>query len=133
MVSLPRCVKSVGELPKPVVLPVAPVMAPPEEEAPIHPPLFPPSGKVSMFDDVRENEAEIAEIEDHLDDILETDETDIPEDQEKPVIKEVVEEEADDDLLSDEDEGKMQSLDEFEDIESLEIKNRDFDGESDEY
>ncbi|HTX89144.1 MAG TPA: hypothetical protein VMC08_09155, partial [Bacteroidales bacterium] len=41
MVSLPRCVKSVGDLPRPVVQPVAPVMAPPEEEAPIHLPLFP--------------------------------------------------------------------------------------------
>jgi hypothetical protein len=125
LVSLPRCVKSVGELPKRVEIPMAPVLAPPEEEAPIHPPLF-ARGKESLFEGIQENEKELAEIEDHLDEIL------MEETREEP---EMEKSSGDTDVEEPEEEGEtqMQSIDEFEDIESLEIKSRDFSGESDEY
>jgi hypothetical protein len=130
MVSLPRCVKSTGELPRPVVLPVVPVVAPPEEEAAIHPPLF-PAVKESIFEGIHENEAEIAEIEEHLDEFLDTGDPETSEEPEKPVS--IADPDEEEEYPAEEEEGKMQSLDEFEDIESLEIKHRNFGGESDEY
>ncbi len=133
LVSLPRCAKASGELPRPIVQPVAPVVAPPEEEATIHPPLSAPGGRESMFDALQENDAEIEEIEEHLDEILETEEEEVPEDVNQPEKKKEAGLDPDEDFIDDEEQGNMQSLDEMEDIENLEIKNPDFDRESDDY
>lgn len=125
---LPRCVKSAGELTKKVDIPVAPVMAPPEEEAAIHLPLLAGTPD-SLFDGIQEPDAELAEIENELSDIFAgggAREVQVEEPEERVAIEGMEEEE-------EEEENRMESLDDYEDIEGLEIKRRDFSADSDDY
>jgi hypothetical protein len=130
---LPRCIQSKGEIPKKLDASSLPVTAPPEEAAPIHPPLMNTAG-VSLFSAITEDETEIAEIENHLGEILAA--ADSEEIEEKPetsrddVTAYSVHQDADED---DKDSEQMESLDEYDDIENLEIKQRDFDRDSDDY
>ena len=132
-ISLPRCIQSKGEIPKKLDISVIPVTAPPEEVAPIHPPLL-ASGGVSLFSSIREDESEIAEIENQLGELLASAETEPAE--EKPVLPQ--DDEAtysmhQDDDTEEKDSEHIESLDEYDDIENLEIKRRDFDRDSDDY
>ncbi len=129
--SLPRCVNAKGELPKKSELPVVPDAERPETAAPVQialPPVFFP-GERSMFTEMLEDDSELTEIENQLDDIIE-EETLISPGKEvhPPELK-------DDNPFIEEDENPehMESLEEYDDIEDLEIKHRNFDGESDDY
>jgi hypothetical protein len=129
--SLPRCIKANGELPKKAQLPVVPDAETPETNAPVQvalPPVSSP-GEKSMFTEMLEDDSELAQIENQLDDILEEGMLNIP--GKKLPSSELKE----DDAFIDEDDNpeRMESLDEYEDIEDLEIKHGNFDGESDDF
>jgi hypothetical protein len=127
---MPRCVNSKGVLPKKADLPVIPeteekIITPVQVLAP---PVFIPSEK-SMFSEMIEDDSELEEIESNLEIIMEEGTLEIPKKSKpSPEIK-------DDDPFVDEDEPSedMESLDDYDDIEDLEIKHGDFDGESDDY
>lgn len=121
--NFPRCVKMIGELPRKVEIPMAPVMAPPEEDTPLRPLSISPND--SLFDGIHENEAELAEIENHLEDYLK-------EKQPVDILKEPVTLDMEEEEYAPEEEEHMESLDEYEDLEKLEIRHRNFGGESDE-
>jgi hypothetical protein len=133
-ISLPRCIQSKGEIPKKLDVKSTSVTAPPEEEAAIHLPLVAPGG-ASLFSNIHEeDESELAEIENQLGDILAGAEQESED--EKPAL--LPDDEATyslhQDSDSDEEEGAhLESLDEYDDIENLEIKHRDFDRDSDDY
>jgi hypothetical protein len=131
-ISLPRCIQSKGEIPKKLDIKTAAVTAPPEEEAPIHPPLV-PSGGASLFSNIHEDDSEIAEIDSQIGDLLVSGETEAQD--EKPALMQ--DDEATFSMHQEEDEDEesehIESLDEYDDIENLEIKHRDFDRESDDY
>jgi hypothetical protein len=132
VISLPRCIQSKGEIPKKLDISVIPVTAPPEEAAAIHPPLVAPGG-ISLFSSIQEDESEIAEIENQLGELLAAEENETPEDKTIPSQ----DDEATYSMHQEEDtEGQetdhIESLDEYEDIENLEINHRDFDRDSDE-
>ena len=101
-------------------------MAPPEGEGLFLPPLI-PGIKESIFAGIQEDESEISEIENHLHEILEgggqqvlsngKPETDTDENDEFAVEEEV----------------QIESIEDYEDIEKLEINHRKFDGDSDEF
>lgn len=125
-VFLPRCVKSSGELPRKIDISLEPVLAPPEGEEVSFPPLIPPA-RESIFAGIQEDDAEIADIENHLHEILEgggqevssngTPESDMDESEMYGVEEEV----------------QMESIEDYEDLEKLEINHRKFDGDSDEF
>lgn len=123
---LPRCIKKVGELPKPAEAPVAKS----EEKAAPKPIIIPPiipDLKESDFEDMHEDEEELAEIESNLDEFL-----DIDEEGEGATSLPSIEFGVDDpDELEHDD--RMESLEDYDDIENLEMKHRDFDRESDDY
>lgn len=126
LVFLPRCVKAIGELPKRVDISLEPVMAPPEGEGIFLAPLI-PDARESIFAGLHEDDSEIAEIESHLDEILKngeqeirsngTPETDVDENE----------------IMGMENEVQIESIDDYDDIEKLEINHRKFDGDSDEF
>jgi hypothetical protein len=125
---LPRCVNSKGELPRKAAMPVIPDPEPVSSEVrpPVAPPAFVPSEK-SMFTEMMEDETELAEIESQLDDIMEEGPVILPEKKSSSAsIKE-------EDVFLDEEENPddMESLEDYDDIEDIEIKHRNFDGESD--
>ena len=132
---MPRCVNKKGELPK---KPDKPLVAEPEEEGNVPPvPIIAPptfvAGEKSMFTEMVEDDAELAEIEKELDGMLEdeTVETEVTEKESTPAFKE-------DNLFLDSDdeeaeEDKMESLDEYEDIEDFEIRQGNYDNDSDDY
>jgi hypothetical protein len=124
-VFLPRCVKSIGELPKKVDISLEPVMAPPEGEGIFSPPLV-PDRQESIFAGIHDDDSEIAEIESHLDEILQGNEQEVRsngtpasdiDENENMEIEEV----------------QIESIDDYEDIEKLEINHRKFDVDSDDY
>ena len=127
-VFLPRCVKSVGELPKKIDLSMLPMIAPPEEEAPFHPPVI-PAAKESIFTGIQENEAEIAEIESHLDEILEIEGKEIKSNGSPAAFND----ETDLYIQEEEEDVTIESIDDYEDIENLEINHRKFDADTDEF
>jgi hypothetical protein len=125
-VFLPRCIKSVGELPKRVDIYVEPVLAPPEGEGILLPKII-PDIRETIFSGIHEDDTELAEIESHLDKILSDGGQEIrsngtpgPESDEN-------------EMFGAEEEGQMESIEDYEDIENLEIKHRKFDGDSDEF
>ena len=131
--SLPRCIQSKGEIPKKLDLAASPMMAPPEEEAPIHLPLQ-ASGGSSLFSNVQEDETEIAEIENRLNDILTTSGTEVVEEStESGQVDEIIYSMHQDNDPDEKDGDQIESLDEYEDIESLEMNQRDFDRDSDDF
>jgi hypothetical protein len=125
-VFLPRCLKTIGNLPRRIDISLEPVMAPPEGEGLFLPPLI-PGIKESIFAGIQEDESEISEIENHLHEILEgggqqilsngKPEADTDENDEFAVEEEV----------------QIESIEDYEDIEKLEINHRKFDGDSDEF
>jgi len=123
---LPRCVKSIGALPKRVEIQLEPMIAPPEEEGTIHPPLAPVI-RESIFSGIHEVESEIAEIESHMDEILAIEEKNV---QSNGTPSPDVDE---NDMFAMEEQVEMESIEDYEDIENLEIKHRKFDGDSDEF
>ena len=123
---LPRCVKSVGELPKKVDLSMLPMVAPPEEEATFHPSVAPP-GRESIFAAIQEDESEIAEIESHLDEILEMKGKEIQTNGSPSSYSD------DSEMFVEEQEVQIESIDDYEDIENLEIEHRKFEAETDEF
>jgi hypothetical protein len=123
---LPRCVKSIGELPKKVDISLVPVMAPPEGEEIFRPPLIPET-RQSIFAGIQEDDSEIAEIESHLDEILEGGEHEVG-------SNGTPESELDENHMFEmEEEVQLESIEDYEDIEKLEINHRKFDGDSDEF
>lgn len=127
---LPRCITVKGELPKKIQAQLIPDPVKPEPDSPVaaKPPVFIP-GEKSMFTEMLEDDAELSEIENNLEDILEDETLVVPKkNNSSPDFK-------DDDTFSDEEENpeQMESLDEFDDLEDLEIKHRDPDAESDDY
>ncbi len=130
-VSLPRCVNQKGVLPKKPDLPAA---AGAEKQETIQPAQAPPlpvsvPNEKSIFSEMLEDDSEIAEIESQLDVILEEETLIMPEEK---VSSSGFKEE--DPFGEEEDtEEKMESLDEYDDIEDLEIKHGHIDNESDDY
>jgi hypothetical protein len=125
-VFLPRCVKSIGELPKKIDISLEPVMAPPEGEAIFFPPLIPDT-RESIFAGIHEDESEIADIESHLDEILKGGEQEVR-------SNGTPESELDEnDMFGAEEDVQLESIEDYEDIEKLEINHRKFDGDSDEF
>jgi len=129
---LPRCVNKKGELPKKPEMPVVPEAQKPGTVTPVNvppAPAFLPEDK-SIFSEMMEDETELTEIENKLDDILEEDTLNIPEEKSPSSgFKE------DDPFTEEEDihEEEMESLDEYDDIEDLERRHGNFDNESDDY
>ena len=125
---LPRCIRKVGELPKKIEIPVAPTEQIIEEKELFPLPLI-PVVTGNIFKEMQEDESEIADIENHLSDFLDLDETD--NEVESPDVKVPLE-----DLYGAEEETEddgMDSLEDYEDLENLEIGNRNFDHDSDEF
>jgi len=125
---LPRCVRTTGDIAKRIDIPVAPVVAPPEEEAAIHVPLK-MNGGDSLFSGMHDDddEPEMTEIETELDGLLSIEDEADQERTASPMDEEESE------FGMDEGEEHMESLDEYEDIEDLESKHRDFSADSDEF
>jgi hypothetical protein len=129
--SLPRCVNTRGELPRKVQLPVIPAAEKPGKDIPVvvvPPPTFFP-GEKSMFSEMQEDDSELAEIENQLDDIMEEATLTIPE----KTSPSSAGKEDDPYLEEDDTSDNMESLEEYDDIEDLEIKHGNFDGEPDDY
>lgn len=130
---LPRCIQSKGEIPKKLDIESIPVTAPPEEAATIHTPLVAPGG-ISLFSNITEDESEIADIEKQLGEILSVAESETAEEKpELPQDEEVAYSMHQDDDNEDKDADQMESIDEYDDIENLEIKQRDFDRDTDDF
>ena len=128
-VALPRCVNGKGDLPKKAVMPVVDDVEKTEPVAPIQvpPPTFFP-GEKSMFNEMLEDDSELSEIENQLDDILEEGSIIVP--GKKTSSSDL---NNDDPFLEEEENSdEMESIDEYDDIEDLNIKH-DFDAESDDY
>jgi hypothetical protein len=123
---LPRCIKSVADLPKKVDLSAMPMVAPPEEESAFHQSAV-PQARESIFLGIHEDESEINDIENHLDEILQINGQDTQSNE--PVAPDADE----NDAFVTEEEVQIESIDDYEDIENLEIKHRKFDRDSDEF
>ena len=130
IISLPRCIQSKGEIPKKLDVNTIPVTAPPEEVAPIHLPLLAPGG-VSLFSNVQEDEEEIAEIENQLGEILASSESESDEGKNVPGQDEATYSMHQEEDTEGQESEHIESLDEYDDIENLEIKRRDFDRDPD--
>jgi hypothetical protein len=128
---MPRCVNRKGELPKKPVLPPVADAGKPETNIPIQVPPPPASvqSEKSMFSEILEDDTEIAEIESQLDEILEEETLNVSgEKGSSSGFKE------DDPFAEEEDtQENMESLDEYDDIEDLEIKHGHIDNEPDDY
>jgi hypothetical protein len=123
---LPRCIKKVGELPKKVEIPILLDELPAKEKEPLIQ-LAIPIVRSSIFIDLKEDETEIAEIETHLNEFLEMDEPEIR------INGLPSAESEDEDSFPSDEEGHMESLEDYEDIENLEIKLNKFDRDSDDF
>ena len=125
-ITMPRCFKKIGEIQKKTVIP-AEMLEDPEPE-PEEIPVISfeiPREKDAVLSALEENEAELAEIESNLDDLLV---------EKEPVKKKSVEptqDEAGD--FSVEDDEMIESVGDIEDLENLEQSQQDFDAEPDDY
>ncbi|MCX6251501.1 MAG: hypothetical protein NTX61_12205 [Bacteroidetes bacterium] len=120
----PKCIKKTGEIQKKIFIPVEPVA---EEEIPLIPPVIfdIPREKEIILSGIEENEAEIAEIEDHIDELLV---------EEDPLTKQKsisVHDETDE--YFPEDENIVESMGDFEDLENIEMNQHEYDSEPDDY
>jgi len=133
LVSFPRCIKRVSELPKKAEQP-----APVQHAAPVHKVITP---KVSLpkieelvkFDDIVEDEQELAAIENELGDLIADDDSSAFESHEKE--SDVDSQYSYSDHDGDEDEGdeKLDHIEDYEDIESLDKRLSGFDQYSDDF
>ncbi len=131
MTSYPRCSKRQGELPKKPVMPVpgTPVVPPvPKVKIPKIP--LPKPEETSKLDHIVEDEAEIADIEESLVDIL-VDDHELEIHEESIGIPESLA--AGDDYSDREEDEQMEHLEDFEDIEGLDKRYSGFDRDSDDY
>ncbi len=123
-ITLPRCFKRIGELQKKPVIPVELI----EEPEPMDMPVISfeiPREKEAILSALEENEAELAEIESHLDDLL------VEKEPERTKGVEVPSEEVGDSVLGEDD--MIESVGDIEDLENMEQSQQDLDRESDDY
>lgn len=132
--SLPVCIRQTGEIPRPVavVLPPKPAAEPKPAARPVVKPIVPLPAVIrepepEKLDGIEEDEAEIAEIEENIHDILE---------EEAPEVFESVHSATTDDdefmLGSGE---PLEHMDDFEDLDQLDTRHQDYGGyqEQDDY
>jgi hypothetical protein len=120
---LPRCFRRIGELHKKPVIPVIPDEEPEQEDLPVIS-FEIPREKDAVLSALEENEAELAEIESHLDDLL-------VEKEPEPVKKITQPEEIGDFGMEEDD--MIESVGDIEDLENIEQSQQEFDGEPDDY
>ena len=130
----PKCLRRTGELPKRIEVPVIAEPPKPEQEKPALPKVvLPPLETLSKFEDIVEDDEELAKIEEGLNDIL---------GEEAPleieIEEEVVTEVDDGEELSifgqeGEEETRIEHLEDFEDIENIEIKYSRYDNGQDDH
>ena len=135
MVSLPRCIRQSGELPKPVE-PTVPVQTAPvsPRTSPVHKPMR-DIVALEKFNDLVEDEQELKAIENNLEEILEAD---IPAAEpeetvnisEEPYTYEGQHTEA---AHDEEEEVQMDHLEDYDDIESLDRRLSGYDRDSDDF
>jgi hypothetical protein len=125
-VFLPRCVKSTGELPRKIDISLEPVMAVPEGEEVFLPPLI-PGVRESIFAGIQENDSELSDIENHLHEILEGGEQEVRSEETQDSDME------ENDAFGTAEEVQIDSIEDYEDIEKLEMNHRKFDRDSDEF
>jgi hypothetical protein len=129
---LPRCMNKKGELPKKPEIPAIPEEDKPGTVVPVKVPPAPvlmPEDK-SIFSEMMEDESELAEIENKLDDILEEEPLNLPEEKLPSSGFKMDDPFAEEDDIPEE---ETESLDELDDIEDLEMRHGNFDNESDDY
>ena len=102
--------------------------APPEEESTFHPPVAPSSGRESIFSGIQEDDAEIAEIESHLDEILDMEGKEVSSNGSPAAYNDKSEM-----FVSEQEDIQIESIDDYEDIENMEMNHRKFDAESDDF
>ncbi|MCX6243268.1 MAG: hypothetical protein NTU98_01070 [Bacteroidetes bacterium] len=129
---LPRCYAAKGHLPKKAQVPVAAA-----DEKPSVKPAVPripapaiTSREPAIFSEMLEDETEIAEIENHIDEFMEEGSLKLPE---KKTAGVSLEEEEMFAGGEEDEENRMESLDEYEDLEDLENKTRHYEGDSDDF
>ncbi len=120
---LPRCVKKIGEIPKKSAMPLIPDEEPEEDEVPRIPLQIPREREV-MLTRIEENESELAEIENNLSEFLGNED---PQNDQAAGIG------GEGDDYHSEDEDIVESVGDFEDLENIELKQREYDGDSDDY
>ncbi|MFZ4522044.1 MAG: IS1096 element passenger TnpR family protein [Bacteroidales bacterium] len=131
--SFPRCIKRVGELPKKAEQPTAAEVVPAAPKVVIPKVPLPKLQELVKFDDIVEDEHELAEIENELVGLLEDDQ-----EQEVPSESNETDEHGMNDFLYGEEEeadedDKLDHLEDYEDIESLDKRISGFDRDSDDY
>jgi hypothetical protein len=132
VVSFPRCIKRVAELPKKAEQPAPVANAPVAPKVIIPKVPLPKIEELVKFDDIVENEHELAAIESELDGLLD--------EATEEIAFETKDEEdhGNNDFLygehdGSEDEEKLDHLDDYEDIENLDKRLSGFDRDSDDY
>lgn len=131
MTSYPRCSKRQGELPKKPIIPVVPKPASPATPKPKLPKItLPKLEETTKLDDILEDEAEIADIENSLVDIL-VDDHDLSMHEESNEATQP--HDSVDDYSEGEEDEQMEHLEDFEDLESLDKRYSGYDRESDDY
>ncbi|MCX6307190.1 MAG: hypothetical protein NT040_19670 [Bacteroidetes bacterium] len=132
MPSFPRCIKRVAELPKKAEQPAAVAEAPVAPKIVIPKVPLPKLQELVKFDDIVEDEHELAAIENELSGLIEEEE------EETVMESSETEENGNNDFLygeheeTEEDE-KLDHLEDYEDIESLDKRLSGFDHDSDDY
>jgi hypothetical protein len=129
----PKCVKRSGELPKFTAVPVIPDLLKPEPEKAVIPKVvLPPLEALAKLDDIIEDDEELAKIEEGLDEFLV---------EEAPLEVEIESVAAvpggDDEEVSlyeqGDEEGRLEHIEDYEDIENIEIKYSRYDNDPDEH
>jgi len=126
MPSYPRCIKHIGELPKPPVMPVPIPSKPPTPKIVIPKIVIPKPEEAVKLDDLVENDSELAIIENELGSLLAEEDTAIIE-----VPAAVSDDEESYSYGAEEEE--MEHIEDYEDIETLDKRFRGFDNESDDF
>jgi hypothetical protein len=133
--SFPRCIRRVAELPKKAEQPVVPVVSSPVIPRVIVPKVpLPDKGKLAKFDDIVEDEQELAAIENELGDLLADDESPVFNSREEPEAA-TGEEYTFEGLDSGDDDRdeKLDHIEDYEDIENLDKRLSGFDHDSDDF
>jgi hypothetical protein len=131
----PRCVKKTGELPKKTVpVPIPEPPKPEPEKAAVPKVTLPPLEALSKLDEVVEDEEELAKIEEGLSEFL---------DEVAPLEEEIVEKvngrEDEEEMVSiydqdeEQEEGEVKHLEDYEDIENIDIKYSRYDTDPDDH
>jgi hypothetical protein len=125
----PSCNRKQGTLPKLPVVPVIPEVVKQEKPKVAEPPIpLPTLASITKLDEIIEDDAELAEIDNEIGELLM---------EEAPVEAEVEEhnagseEETEESSFYDSDEEKMEHLEDFDNIENLEMRFSHYDGNQD--